>query len=116
MIERGFGPIFYVGVAVDAGARLAGKACGSSYRIAAGANLLISSIKQRGFDNLAVMTGRVIGRMAGTAFKDDHVFVIFYIPAFGVGMAVDAGAGVVTARIGLPVAGVTFGHGRMVIF
>ncbi len=77
MIERGFSPIFCVCVAVDTWSGFVGKTCGGLYWIAAGANLLISREKQRGFDDLAVMSGRVIGCMTGAAFKDGGVLVIF---------------------------------------
>lgn len=77
MIERGFSPIFCVCMAVDTWSRFTGKACGGPYWITAGANLLISRVKQCGFDDLAVMSGRVIGCMAGAAFKEGGVLVIF---------------------------------------
>jgi hypothetical protein len=77
MIKRRFGPIFRVGVAVDTRAGFAGKTCGSSYWIAAGTDLLISHVEQSRFNDLDVMSGRVIGRMAGAAFRDASMFVVF---------------------------------------
>lgn len=54
--------------------------------------------------------------MTGAAFQDGNVFIFFNVPAFSVGVAVDASAGIVGARGFWPVTRVAFGNGRMVKF
>lgn len=97
MIERRFGPILRVAVAVDAGARFSGPIPGGLYRIATGTDGGKGGIKQGGFGDLAVVAGRVIGRMARTAFHDGHVFIIFNFPTLGVTVAFDARARIMVA-------------------
>lgn len=116
VIERGVSPIFGVGVAVDTRAGLAGMVYAGSHQITAESDGWEGRVKQIGFGDWTVVPWRVIGGVAGKAFKDGHMFVIFDFPAFGVGVAVDAGAGVVAAWVFLPMTGVTFGNGRMVKF
>lgn len=109
-------PIFGIGVAVDTRAWLAGMVYAGLHQITAETDGWEGRVKQAGFCDWTVVPRRVIGGMAGKAFKDGHMFVIFDFPAFGVGVAVAAGAGVVAARVFLPVTGVTFANGRMVKF
>lgn len=114
VIKCSLSPIFCVAVTVGTGARFAGfvgclEGVANTYDWK-------GSMEQLRLDNLGVMAWWVIGCVAGEAFHGYGVFVFFYVPAFGIAVAVGAKTGVMIARGCLPVTGIAFGNGRMVIY